>query len=266
MTLKRRKKFYVPIDRLVELRIIGATEVGAYLDEDAWKGPDYINDPDTDIAGVDWILGSQWWPYQRPTFVTPPFAGYVSGHSTFSRAAAEVLTLLTGDAFFPGGMGTFDVVQNEFLVFEEGPSETFQLQWATYRDASDQTSLSRIWGGIHPPIDDIPGRIIGSEIGMEAFTLATQYFNGTLSTDDILSADHLDIYPNPFSDVLYVKNHKNERINYQLFSLDGKLIHSGNINQNSHALNLEHLKNGMYLLKMIRSDKDVVVVKKLVKH
>ena len=28
-----------------------------------------------DVAGVDWILAENWWPYQRPTFVTPPFAG-----------------------------------------------------------------------------------------------------------------------------------------------------------------------------------------------
>ncbi|MDH3441067.1 MAG: hypothetical protein OEM63_09965, partial [Gammaproteobacteria bacterium] len=61
---------------------------------------------------------------------------------------------------------------------EEGPSVDMTLQWATYRDASDQTSLSRLWGGIHPPADDIPGRIIGEQIGLDAFSLARQYFNG----------------------------------------------------------------------------------------
>ncbi|CAN0309449.1 unnamed protein product, partial [Chrysoparadoxa australica] len=57
----------------------------------AWKGPDYIQDPTVDAAGVDWILVENWWPYQRPTFVTPPFAGYISEHSTFSRTSAEIL-------------------------------------------------------------------------------------------------------------------------------------------------------------------------------
>ena len=142
----------------------------------AWKGPDYILDPETDVAGVDWILAEKWFPYQRPSFVTPPFAGYVSGHSTYSRAAADVLTELTGDPFFPGGMGEFFAPQNEFLVFEDGPSMDITLQWATYRDASDQTSLSRIWGGIHPPADDIPGRLIGVEIAEDAFNLAETYF------------------------------------------------------------------------------------------
>ncbi len=141
-----------------------------------WRGPDYIGSPANQTADVGWILIENWWPYQRPTFVTPPFAGYVSGHSTFSRAAAEILTKLTGSAYFPGGMGEFDVEQNEFLVFENGPSQSFTLQWATYRDASDETSLSRIWGGIHPPADDIPSRIMGIKIAEKVFEKAESYF------------------------------------------------------------------------------------------
>jgi hypothetical protein len=146
----------------------------------AWRGPDYIVDPATDEAGVGWILAENWWPYQRPTFVTPPFAGYVSGHSTFSRAAAEVMTALTGDSYFPGGMSSFEIPRNEFLVFEEGPSVDMTLEWATYRDASDQCSLSRIWGGIHPPLDDLAGRLMGIDIGLDAFNLASEMFNGNV--------------------------------------------------------------------------------------
>ncbi|MGB1032307.1 MAG: vanadium-dependent haloperoxidase, partial [Flavobacteriales bacterium] len=146
----------------------------------AWKGPYFIEVPATDEAGVGWIMAKDWWPYQRPSFVTPPFAGYVSGHSTFSRAAAEVMTFMTGDEYFPGGMGVFSADRNQFLVFEDGPSIDFELQWATYRDASDQCSLSRIWGGIHPPADDIPGRKMGIQIGNQAFDKAMSYFNPDL--------------------------------------------------------------------------------------
>lgn len=150
----------------------------------AWRGPDFIGNPATDVAGVGWILLEDWWPYQRPTFVTPPFAGYVSGHSTFSRAAAEILTRLTGDPFFPGGLASFTARRNDFLVFEEGPSVDIELQWATYRDASDQTSLSRIWGGIHPPIDDIPGRRMGIEVSERVWARATTFFEGTAPVSD----------------------------------------------------------------------------------
>lgn len=142
----------------------------------SWNGPEVIGNPQTDMAGVGWILGEKWYPYQRPTFVTPPFAGYVSGHSTYSRAAAEVMVAITGNEYFPGGMGTFDAPMNSYLVFEEGPSQNVQLQWATYRDASDQCSLSRIWGGIHPPMDDIPGRVIGTEVAADAVAFADEHW------------------------------------------------------------------------------------------
>jgi hypothetical protein len=73
-------------------------------------------------------------------------------------------------------MSEFEVVANNFLVFEAGPSVSMTLQWATYQDASDQCSLSRIWGGIHPPTDDIPGRIIGAKIAIDSFELVQSIF------------------------------------------------------------------------------------------
>ncbi|MGE3179989.1 MAG: vanadium-dependent haloperoxidase [Phycisphaerae bacterium] len=146
----------------------------------AWRGPDFVVDPQVDTAGVDWILADNWWPYQRPTFVSPPFPGYVSGHSTFSRASAELMSLFTGSPYFPNGLGEFHCPQNAYLVFEEGPSVNVTLQWATYGDAADECSLSRIYGGIHPPADDIPGRFIGRAVGHDVFRLARAYFNGAV--------------------------------------------------------------------------------------
>ncbi|MDZ4701254.1 MAG: T9SS type A sorting domain-containing protein [Rhodothermales bacterium] len=166
----------------------------------AWRGAGAVVNPATDVAGVDWILASQWRPYQAATFVTPPFAGYVSGHSTFSRAASEILTMMTGDEYFPGGLGEFHFTASDYLVFEDGPSVDMTLQWATYRDASDETSLSRIWGGIHPPIDDVPGRRIGKAIAEDVFLEATQFFNGTATSVDtpaLAQGFDVDLYPNP---------------------------------------------------------------------
>ena len=129
-----------------------------------------------DYWGAGWIRATEWLPYQRDSFVTPPFAGYVSGHSTFSRAAAEVLARFTGSAFFPGGLGEFTAPANEFLVFETGPSETIRLQWATYYDAADEAAISRLYGGIHPSVDDLPGRILGARVGSAAFNHALALF------------------------------------------------------------------------------------------
>lgn len=197
----------------------------------AWRGPSYITDPATSFAGVGWILADNWWPYQRPSFITPPFAGYVSGHSTFSRAAAEVMTLLTGDPYFPGGMGVFDAPKNKYLVFEQGPSVDMELQWATYRDASDQASLSRLWGGIHPPIDDIPGRKIGQKIGPQAFNKAKEYFLGSITTSNKNLTPNTDItvmqnFPNPATEYTEFEYsvRKASRVNISIYDLNGRLI------------------------------------------
>jgi len=223
-----------------------------------WQGPDYIESPDTSVAGVGWILAENWWPYQRPTFVTPPFAGYVSGHSTYSRAAAELMTLLTGDEFFPGGMGTFEVKKNEFLVFEDGPSQDFTLQWATYRDASDQTSLSRIWGGIHPPVDDIPGRLIGIEVGIDAFNHAETFFNldSLIVTSDTLQAVEtaLIIAPNPIqtgqSFQIIIDGDLGEELMLNLFDLNGRLLQEEKITATNSIEWQMTQQSGVYLLRL----------------
>lgn len=128
------------------------------------------------VSGVGWILGVYWMPYQRETFVTPAFPAYVSGHSTFSRAAAEVMTRLTGTQFYPGGLGAKTFAAGTALGFENGPSQTVQLQWATYYDAADQAGLSRLYGGIHISADDLTGRRLGSQVGIEAFAKFQQLY------------------------------------------------------------------------------------------
>jgi hypothetical protein len=143
----------------------------------AWPGGP--PDPLTEYSGATWIRAKEWVPYQRETFVTPAFPGYVSGHSTFSRAAAEVLTEFTGSPYFPDGLGTFAAAKDAFLKFEIGPSEDVLLQWASYYDASDQAGQSRIWGGIHTTFDDFEGRRMGAAVGTQVYAKALTYYTGT---------------------------------------------------------------------------------------
>lgn len=131
------------------------------------------------MQGAQWVLAINRVPYQKKTFVTPAFAAYTSGHSTYSRSAAEVLTRFTGSSYFPGGLGQFTAAKDAYLTFERGPSEPVTLQWARYQDAADQAGQSRLWGGIHVAGDDFGGRRMGSEIGPAAYELATRYFAGS---------------------------------------------------------------------------------------
>ncbi|HYP26021.1 MAG TPA: phosphoesterase [Blastocatellia bacterium] len=134
----------------------------------AWAGP---------FQGTKRIRGEDWQPYQVPSFVTPPFAEYVSGHSTFSAASAEILKLYTGSDFF----GAMAVIPAGSSLIEPGavPSEDVLLSWATFSEAAAEAGLSRRFGGIHFEDGDLRGQQLGREIGARVWAKAQSYFNGT---------------------------------------------------------------------------------------
>ena len=89
--------------------------------------------------------------------VTPPFPDYVSGHSTFSAAAATVLPLFYGTEDLPFTIGS------DFLP---GVYRSF----STCFDAADEAALSRIYGGIHFRSASEDGLQAGISIGQWTFT------------------------------------------------------------------------------------------------
>jgi hypothetical protein len=149
----------------------------------SWPGEHPANAAPPAIAAnqntVRWMMAKDWLPFQRKTFNTPAFPGYVSGHSTFSRAAAEVLAAITGSPYFPGGYHHHTIAANT-LTIDRGPSADVDLQWASYYDAADQAGQSRRYGGIHVSEDDYHGRFIGSIAGKSAYVLAQKYWTGNI--------------------------------------------------------------------------------------
>lgn len=149
----------------------------------AWGGPN---------QGTQLIDGADFQPYQSLTFVTPPFAEYISGHSTFSRASAEVLTAFTGSgAMYDGvtglgrdydGDGQEDLFGQHVAVpgtlqFEDGPAQTVTLTWDTFIDAANEAGISRLYGGIHFQDGDRFARAAGANIGKQAFQWAQLFWN-----------------------------------------------------------------------------------------
>ena len=114
--------------------------------------------------------------YFRSYIPTPPFASYISGHSTFSAASAEVLKLFTGsDAF--GGAVTLRA--HESVIDPGVPAEDVTLSWATFTDAANQAGISRRYGGIHFEADDLVGRQTGRLVANAVWNKAQTYINGT---------------------------------------------------------------------------------------
>ncbi|HEU5314963.1 MAG TPA: vanadium-dependent haloperoxidase, partial [Chloroflexota bacterium] len=127
--------------------------------------------------GSAMIEGAEWQPYQRTTFVTPPFPEFVSGHSTFSAAGAEILRRFTGSdvyrASYTRNPGTSQV---EPAVT---PINEVTLAWETFTAAAEQAGLSRRYGGIHFEDGDLGGRVMGRQVGALAWEKASALFDGT---------------------------------------------------------------------------------------
>lgn len=154
-----------------------------------WQGQP--EDPDTELGGTGWILAGNWMPFQQATFVTPPFPGYTSGHSCFSRSSAEFLSLFTGSEYFPGGIANHTEPAGS-LDFELGPTTDITLTWAKFYDAADEAAQSRRYGGIHARYDDFPSRVLGAVIGPNAYHKASAYFQGLANLPDINQDEIVD--------------------------------------------------------------------------
>lgn len=157
------------IRELGQLGLIGEfnPSLGGYAIE-AWAGPG---------QGTETILATDFLTYQTPGGdPSPPFAEYVSGHSTFSAASAEVLKLFTGSDEF-GASVTFEPRESRF---EPGvtPQQTVTLDWETFSEAGDEGGVSRLYGGIHFEDGDLNGKILGQEVGLSVFEQAQFYLTG----------------------------------------------------------------------------------------
>jgi hypothetical protein len=142
----------------------------------AWGGP---------YKGPSYIKGEDWIPYRPPGDPSPPFAEYASGHSTFSMAAAEVLTAFTGRGNFelkvtiPAGSSK---VEPRTATQPGVPAQPITLSWTNFQYAANQAGLSREYGGIHFEHGDKDARAAGAKVGDNAWAKALTYFDGTATT------------------------------------------------------------------------------------
>lgn len=98
------------------------------------------------------IINQELDPDWLPTLQTPPFPEHTSGHSVISTASAVILTEIFGDNF-----SFTDDVEVAYGL----PERSFN----SFKEASQEAAISRLYGGIHyrPAIDD--GVTQGQQVG-----------------------------------------------------------------------------------------------------
>ncbi len=102
-------------------------------------------------AGQDGNAATTADPNWKPLLTTPPFPEFTSGHSTFSGAAATILTSLIGDNV------SFTTNSNSL----PGVTRTY----TGFQQAADEAGLSRIYGGIHFMPANLEGLNCGRQLG-----------------------------------------------------------------------------------------------------
>ncbi len=152
-----------------------------------WAGPG---------LGVTDLPAEEWHPYSPSTFITPPFPGYVSGHSCVSGACAEALKLFTGsdNCGFSERRHAGELTEEGFTCLEmqrldgrplaeimgdEHASCEVLLPMPTFTSAADMAGISRVMGGYHIQADNIVGLEMGREIANSIWPKIEAYFDGT---------------------------------------------------------------------------------------
>ena len=96
-----------------------------------------------------WITSDPTW---QPLLTTPNFPEYVSGHSSFSGAAAAVLAVFYGTDYISFTIGS-DAMPGVYRTFR------------SFSEAADEAGMSRIYGGIHFEFSNVRALATGSELG-----------------------------------------------------------------------------------------------------
>jgi hypothetical protein len=140
------------------------------------------------------LPAEKWHPYSPDTFVTPPFPGYPSGHSTVSAAASTILALFTGSdrlevvCQHEGGALTGEAgIPPQKILGVDGKSASdgvmtakVSLSCPTFSATAEMAGLSRIMGGYHIQADNVVGLALGRQVAQYSWPRYQALFEGTM--------------------------------------------------------------------------------------
>jgi hypothetical protein len=142
--------------------------------------------------GVVRVAAEDWHPYSPLTFITPPFPGYPSGHSSVSGACAKMLELFTGNDRFgetekrTAGALTEPGFACQIIQMMHGktPPGTpascdVALKLPTFSATADMAGISRVMGGYHIQTDNVEGLALGRRVAQSIWPKIQAYFDGT---------------------------------------------------------------------------------------
>ena len=127
-----------------------------------------------------------------------------------------------------------------------------------YRESDGKFHINIGYGG---PLDnwyDIPDpNFFSGMTKVEGIILNIIPTMGPMAVHESTAQQPLEVYPNPVSNVLYVKNFPNETVEYSIFNVLGHKVTSGSSNG---SISVEGLEKGLYFLQ-VKGEKLLETVK-----
>jgi len=179
------------------------------------------------ITYINNYIDSAW----QPAWPTPPFPEYTSGHASQSGAMSEVLEATFGTAY-------------AFVDSTHGANYGGPRAFNSFDEAAEEAAISRLYGGIHYSFGNSTGLAMGRQIGQNVNAVFKLLTINVVEQPLMLATGF--VYPNPASDVLYLKYDQPHLAQVSIFGMSGNLLQ--HTDYNGDALNVSHLFKGMYLL------------------
>jgi len=109
-------------------------------------------------------------------------------------------------------------------------------------------------------------KLVGLDLdnSLAASWIAREDTIGNLSVNPLQFGALVSLSPNPVSDKLNIKIDKGEISSIKLWSINGKLYDTYNLNNQAFELDMSNFEDGLYLLQ-IQTDSEIVV-KKIIKN
>ncbi len=137
------------------------------------------------------LPAEDWHPYSPLTFITPPFPGYRSGHSTVSGGCGKILELFTGSDHFggvekrkageltePGFVCRIIQARHGKMLGDPKLTCDVALKLPTFSATAELAGLSHVMGGYHIQSDNVDGLALGRKVAVYLWPRIQAYFNG----------------------------------------------------------------------------------------
>ena len=159
---------------------------------------------------------------------TPPFPEYTSGHSTQSGAFGAAMTAIYGNNY-------------AFVDSTHGELYGGPRFFNNFVECAEETAISRLYGGIHFPIGNTEGTVLGANIG----EMVNMLFETVVGVNETASNTFIEVYPNPTSGMVTLSVAAAAMVD--VFNITGQKVATFT---GSRTLDLSGMDAGIYILEV----------------